>query len=699
MARAVRQVALSVALAVSVTFTAAAAAVAAPNGSDREWELVTHPGESAGVVTPSDVKGWTSDGKRVLFATFGVPLDPEDLAGTANAYGAAREPGGWTQWRLTPAFHGGQEGGAVEIAGIWGWSSDFETAIWQTRRGMGPGAPGGTTRYFRVERGGTDVTLLAESGDNGAMWGSSPDARTYLFRTGNALVPPDVPPNTATDLYLYDDGAIRFVGKTPAGGTFECGSDWGSDGDPRRVSDDWSRVFFRGYDCTAHRTYVYDDGEVTEVAASQCSRPDCDSPQEVQFVTASVDGAKALVSTSQQLVDGDTDSSRDLYLYDVSSGALDRVSAVRGAGTPGDAEGILGASRDLRRIYFMSRGSLTDDPDEVPGTPNLYLWADGALTHLTTLAEDDFEAWRDTKDRTTDVTPDGRRLLLDSSRQLADSDVDAARDVFLFDAADMRFEHVSVGVGGTGNESVDATVPQYVGPGRMRENAVTPDGSRAFFVTSEALVPHDGNATPDIYERHAGATSLVTSGRGDAVNVEWIGASDDGSTVFFMTAEALSARDLDGGAGDLYAARLGGGFAEPPAPPAACEGDACQGVLAGAPATPPIASVGFAGDGNLERVGRVAVSGRAARGSVAVLKVRTPSAGRVAVSGRGVRTRRLGAPRAGTYRVAVRLSKGARRTLLRRGALSARVRVSFTPRRGASSLAQLTLRFKAKDRR
>jgi hypothetical protein len=75
-------------------------------------------------------------------------------------------------------------------------------------------------------------------------------------------------------------------------------------------------------------------------------------------------------------------------------------------------------------------------------------------------------------------------------------------------------------------------------------------------------------------------------------------ASENGSDVFFLTSGQLVPQDTDS-AGDIYDARIGGGFPETGLPPAWCVGDACQGPLSNpAPLLVP-ASATFSGPGNI----------------------------------------------------------------------------------------------------
>jgi hypothetical protein len=81
------------------------------------------------------------------------------------------------------------------------------------------------------------------------------------------------------------------------------------------------------------------------------------------------------------------------------------------------------------------------------------------------------------------------------------------------------------------------------------------DGSRLFFETSESLVAADADSQVDVYERRGGITTLVsvsdTAGNGPH-DARFVAKSLDGTHVFFETNEALVAADSDGGFKDVY---------------------------------------------------------------------------------------------------------------------------------------------------
>ena len=75
------------------------------------------------------------------------------------------------------------------------------------------------------------------------------------------------------------------------------------------------------------------------------------------------DGSKVVFSTVQQLVNADTDATRDLYLYDFGQLAGQHLSLVsKGDVTPGsgaDVKNLARMSQDGTHIYFVAGGVLS----------------------------------------------------------------------------------------------------------------------------------------------------------------------------------------------------------------------------------------------------------------------------------------------------------------------------------------------------
>jgi hypothetical protein len=133
-----------------------------------------------------------------------------------------------------------------------------------------------------------------------------------------------------------------------------------------------------------------------------------------------------------------------------------------------------------------------------------------------------------------------------------------------------------------------------------------------------------------------------------------------------------------------------------------------QGPVAGVP-TPPVPSPGSApgpapfpesptpSNPDKPEVSKVG----SARGATKRISVKVIEAGRIRTSGSGLRRRYRTVPKAGTYRVPVKLSKRARRTLARKGHLTVRVTVRFMSATGrrTSTHVRVTFRRHAKHGR
>jgi hypothetical protein len=229
--------------------------------------------------------------------------------------------------------------------------------------------------------------------------------------------------------------------------------------------------------------------------------------------------------------------------------------------------------------------------------------------------------------------------------------------------------------------------------------ALSDDGRRVFFTSSNRLVPDDQNGTaPDVYEYDtvSKTVSMLSNGRGTAGSY-FLDASANGDDVFFLTRERLVTRDVDG-AFDVYDARVGGGgFPDPPAPPVPCSGDLCQGPLSTPPLVPPPPSLDFSGpqeagqpDGSTLVFRAIGLSSRQARawatsGHV-TLRVQISQAGRVSadvwarINGkrRNVASATIAANHGGTVRLGLSLSKTARAVLRHGGTLHASIDVGYS---------------------
>jgi hypothetical protein len=138
---------------------------------------------------------------------------------------------------------------------------------------------------------------------------------------------------------------------------------------------------------------------------------------------------------------------------------------------------------------------------------------------------------------------------------------------------------------------------------------VSNDGSYVFFESTQQLVPQAVNVSggsirnlgptdeglrADVYEWHNGVISLISSPT-DAYTQKLLGASEDGSNVFFVSHSELVPQDI-GTDGNIYDARIDGGFPVS-VPSAACQGDTCVHPPPEL-ADPTPGSLSFSGPGN-----------------------------------------------------------------------------------------------------
>jgi hypothetical protein len=323
------------------------------------------------------------------------------------------------------------------------------------------------------------------------------------------------------------------------------------------------------------------------------------------FLGASEDGSKALFKVTEGTLEG------DLYEFKLgkSSGSSSLIA--------GEVIGVAAASEDLSRIYFVSEEALAVGASG--GERNLYLDEGGTKTFIATLSQTDVleNSLSDTSFQpvrhAARTTPDGGVLAFISTASPTGYDntdlerEEADSEVYLYEAGSAGPVCVSCNPGGA--RPVGRRVSQGAGSDKIPTAAQLPpattdlhvpralsaDGKRLFFNSFDSLLPRDTNGAEDVYEWEsaqsreaceelgaetylpsaAGCLSLISSGK-SPTDSEFLDASASGDDVFFTTESSLLASDPD--LIDAYDARVGGGFPEPPPPPAECRGEACRGT-------------------------------------------------------------------------------------------------------------------------
>ena len=406
-----------------------------------------------------------------------------------------------------------------------------------------------------------------------------------------------LPDGTAAPLSIAGQGAggSHRVWKTPH--TISDGS------------DGHSRIFFTsptdGSGATSNgeaagNLFVRIDGTTTDqVNASERAIADAFSP--TAYLDASKNGERVFFMTSQALTDdAAADGASKIYMYDATKpgSAPDNLTYLS------TGIGMIGASSDGHFAYLVSGSRIS-------------LWHDGttgdvAPTPTANLSETLVsQPFWDLVIRQVQVAPDGRHLVWRTSNGSSlvgydhgDCHDRPCNELYIYSADSGEVVCVSCNPSGA-PATADAMMAVRTNGGGTQQSwhenhALSDDGSRVFFSSAEALVPEDVNGRIDAYEYNVltGTVALLSSGKGQS-DSWFLDASRSGNDAFFLTRDPMVGWDVDQ-AYDIYDARVGGGFPEPPRPAQPCAGDACRGLpRAGLGAVPAPATATFDGAGNV----------------------------------------------------------------------------------------------------
>jgi hypothetical protein len=346
----------------------------------------------------------------------------------------------------------------------------------------------------------------------------------------------------------------------------------------------------------------------------------------------------------------------DLYLYEPATETLEDLTALEG-GDGAEVQGVLGASENGSRVYFAANGVLDGAEKALPGdchtakphdamssltgNCNLYLWQEGVGTSLVArLRGSDAVNWAATPlavfegQKTSFTTPDGGTLLFRSREQLTAYENEGSPELYRFAIGDAEIRCVSCLPGGeaplVGPSLGSIRFPQ-IAPlegAALASRNLSADGSKAFFETTEALVPADTNGavgcslvglTPaclDVYEWEApgsgeceesgpafnllngGCLYLISTGKSESPSF-FADASRSGDDVFFFTRDQLVGQDQDE-LQDVYDAPAGGGLGpQNPVFKVPCESnESCHGPIQTPPAEQSAGTEAFVGPRN-----------------------------------------------------------------------------------------------------
>jgi hypothetical protein len=537
-------------------------------------------------------------GDKVSFQIEGGVIPGAEGTGNINGdpYLATRGPGGWTSASAGPS---GTEAALVVPGSP---SPDQGYSFWGTGV-QGSAVIGGQETYYvrypdgrskLVGRGSLNTDpraegkLISEAGGH------------IVFSTGRTgfspvNLEPNAPPSGTKAIYDRTADEVTHVVSllpgdvTPAAGqnadyrgasldgkgvAFTIGSKLYLRYDNEETYEVGDGVTFAGVAGGGNRAFYLEGGKLIRFDALTGNRTDFNSTGTAVPVNVSADGSAAylvsttvLTTTANPLGDKAKAGQQNLYLS--KEGTISFVGIV--------------TERDVK-------GDTSSESSGGEVTEGLGLWVSAIdLTAFGPPGRLGIDPSR--------TTPDGNAIVFESRADLTGYDSDGHAQVYRYDSADGELQCLScipTGAVPTGDASLQSLSQERGDPEPLNSYAwvrnLRADGRRAFFQSTEALVPEDTDGLQDIYEweEHGvgsctlpqGCVHLISSGHSERADYLYA-VSDIGDDVFFRTSDLLLPADADE-TPSIYDARVGGGFSESAGAPCPAT-QACPNPLSPAP--------------------------------------------------------------------------------------------------------------------
>lgn len=707
----------------------------------RAWEQVSPVDKNGTDVVTSSTIASVDGGDHVYFNAAGAFAGAESVL-YDTAYVAGRGADWSTRGTDPPLTPTG-----LLVKATLGLSEDGTKAIVATSLALAPGAiAGGSNLYVRDLTQPSSYRLIVATasqgmyqeitgfGGQGNYIAGNSDLSAIAFQTTTPLL--DGAPDGVRSLYLWHDGNLSLASRLPDGTTPDLAYDGNT---PSRIyhrlSEDGTRVWFRTpYPEAA--LYQYVEGQGTQlISRSHRAGDDPDTPVTAENERASVDGRTLIFTAFAALTDDSvipTGGGGAQAIFRLQpDGTLENLTA---SFTPEDGGlnmRIAATSPDGSLVWFISRARLT--PDAGDGSSDRLYFLDPQADSLRFVARFDVETPYD-----FEVSPNGRTIAFLSFSSITGQDnrrpncrepgyIDYngyCGNIFSWSADSPEpVACLSCGPAGMARQGPAATFGRPSTRFDGRDSRAVLDDGTVFFDSADRLLAGDANTVGDVYEHTPGSgLSLLTPGK-SAEPASFGDISEDGRDVFFVTAERLVPQDVDVLA-DLYSARVDGGIAAQQIPPGrggeACSGAACRPVPAPVPPGGPVPGTSqydapqeplepeppFDPDPRFRvRAPSASALRTAGRTGRLVLPVQVTEAGTVNATLRGRFAGRAGrtaaratgrARRAGTVRLTLRLSRGARQAIGRNGRLRLGLTVAYSE--GTADVRR-TLTFTTRARR
>jgi hypothetical protein len=605
-----------------------------PDG--RAYEMVSPQFKNSAELAP---RGRTTGGQMqaspsgdAVSYISGTAFGEAKSAPALSQYLSRRGPSGWSTDNITPP----DQTGTLENA-VRGFFTDLSTTALIVREPpLCCDAPAGLDNLYLRDNADGSLTLLTageprltipRSDYCVAYGGASSDGSRVVFAAQGALTP-DAPEGQGFSLYQWSEGGgLDLVsvlpGEVPAapnqftgfGAGMADGCRMGRRIVRNAISADGSKIFWTLGGGSGGLFARVDGTQTVQLDLPQGGSGPAGTGV---FWAASADGSRVLFTASGKLTPGA--QTGDLYLYDFGQPLGIRLTNLTAGPSPAEMRGLVGASESGDSAYFVAKAVLASndgaaiEPDgnvqkAKAGENNVYFWQQGQpLRFVASLApgEADQASWTlGPEFRTARVAPDGEHLAFLTARPLTGyENIDqatgkAVNQAYVYDATAHELRCASCNPSGArplGPSALTAWTLPF-----EQARFLSDGGERLFFESFDSLEPRDVNGKRDVYEferagvgdcdeespTYSAATdacvSLISTGKSSSESY-FVDASASGDDVFLSTRQRLTATDIDDYY-DVYDARVGGGFPDPPPPIPPCGGEACR-EAGGAPPTP-----------------------------------------------------------------------------------------------------------------
>jgi hypothetical protein len=506
-----------------------------PSGAveTRITQLASAPGAGAsGDPQPVTLIGLSEDGTRAFFHTT-ERLVADDTDNLQDVYERA---GGTT--RLVSAPGAGASGApATATFPYGGMSADGSHVFFATPESLV--SEDTNTEWDVYERFAGVTRLILPTADGTGFVGASDDGTIIYVATTSSLDAGDA--DALSDIYRITDTAIDLV-SGPVAGAIGSPQHVNTLLDAKQaVSNDGDRVFFLTLDNLVpddvdglYDVYEAAAGTVELVSAPAPGASSC-SCAHVTWGGAGDDGSRVLFQTYESLTPDENDGQVDVF--ERSSGTTTLLSDLGpNAGAPQHAD-FKGMSEDGSHVFFETTENIVGlDGD---GLLDVYEHFDGS-TSLVSAAGGDRPDGAPYPASYAGASADSTHVFFTTQERMTADDLEASSDVYERSAGTTVLVSAP-GIGANGDYPFGEPAASFVG--------TSSDGDRVFFETAQNLVGQDTDGWQDVYERSSGSTQLAsvpgTGANGDPGPADFDAISSDGARVFFHTTEKMTGGDAD----------------------------------------------------------------------------------------------------------------------------------------------------------